>query len=54
MQKKKELRTAFNLFDKDRSGDITTEEWRNVLINLFPRISNNELMSLILKFDEGF
>ena len=49
---KSELRTAFNLFDADRSGDISTEEWKNVLINLFPKVSNNEIMALILKFDE--
>ena len=48
-----ELRTAFNLFDADRSGDISIEEWKNVLINLFPKVSNNEIMALILKFDES-
>jgi len=47
------LRTTFNMFDRDHSGDISTEEFKLVLVNLCPKISNNEIMQLLLRFDSG-
>ena len=49
----KELKTAFDLFDRDQSGAISTEEWKVVLVNLMPKITNEQMMTFIARFDLG-
>ena len=48
-----ELRQAFNLFDKNGSGTISSQEIRVALTALGFSMTNEEIQSLILKYDHG-
>lgn len=52
-QDRKELREAFNLFDKDGSGTITAEEIRVTLRVLGFNPTDEEITSLLSQFNQG-
>ena len=48
---KNELREAFNAFDEDGSGSVSTDELRKMLRKLGKSVTNDELIELI-KFSD--
>ena len=49
---KNELREAFNAFDEDGSGSVSTDELRKMLRKLGKSVTNDELIELIKFSDE--
>ncbi len=49
---KNELREAFNAFDEDGSGSVSTDELRKMLRRLGKSVTNDELVELIKFSDE--
>jgi calmodulin len=49
--KVKEYRDAFDMFDRDRDGSITTKELSNVMKNLIRDISDAEIKQIIQEVD---
>ena len=47
----KEYRDAFDMFDRDRDGSITSKELSNVLKNLIRDISDTEIKQIIQEVD---
>ncbi|PKU71850.1 calmodulin-like [Dendrobium catenatum] len=47
----KELREAFNIFDKDQDGFISAAELRQVMANLGQKLSDEELNEMISQID---
>jgi len=50
-KEREQLRQAFNLFDKNGSGTISSQEIRVALTALGFSMTNEEIQSLILKYD---
>lgn len=46
-----DIRTAFEVFDKDKNGVITKDELYSVLTNLDERVSTEELNSIMKAID---
>lgn len=46
-----ELRQAFNVFDRDQSGSISTEELKNVMSSLGEKLSDKEVDAMIREAD---
>ena len=49
---KNELREAFNAFDEDGSGSVSTDELRKMFRKLGKSVTNDELIELIKFSDE--
>ena len=47
-----EYRKAFGIYDKDNSGNISTEEFYKVLKNLGQKISKDEAQELVNELDQ--
>ncbi|ETO18056.1 calmodulin-like protein [Reticulomyxa filosa] len=48
----KQLKDAFNLFDKDNSGTIDQEELLQIFCSLDPRITKGEFQELMKEYDK--
>lgn len=46
-----ELRTAFNIFDKNQNGFITADELRHVMVNLGEKLTEDEAQAMIQEAD---
>jgi Ca2+-binding EF-hand superfamily protein len=47
-----ELKTAFRLFDKDGSGFITMVQFRNIIAEVDPKLTESDLDAIIEEIDE--
>ena len=42
---------AFNVFDKNQNGEITTDDFRNVINNLGEKLTQSEIKEILIEAD---
>ena len=47
----RQLINAFNVFDRDKNGRISTEDFRSIVNNLGEKLSPNEIREIIYEAD---